>query len=179
MSTVTVPVPAGVPADGFKKYLEQIAANQAVLRRVAAVLQEEKSEIGPATVGQLAQVEHLWRHLIDTYGVYTSAEIAELRGAKASNRSIATNLAKTADLIGFSRGRMKVYPRFQFNGRQPHPDWGRMCGPLRAAGWGDEDILLWMVSPHAGLDRREPAELIDNDPDRVADLAAQEARGTW
>ncbi len=179
MTTVKVPVPAGVPVGPFKEYVAGLASHQAVQRRVAAVLEQEKSEVGPATLAQLGQVEHLRRHLIQTYGVYTSAEIAALRGAKSTNRSVATNLAKIAGLIGFTRGRMKVYPRFEFSGREPHPDWSRVSRPLLAADWDDEDVLLWMVSPHPLLDGREPAELIEDDPDRLQRLVEQEALGHW
>lgn len=182
MSTVEVPVPEGMDPATFQQYVAEVVANRSAVSRVATVMEQQEAEVGPATVAQLARVEHLRRHLAGTYGVLRAADIATLRGAKATNRSVATHLARTQGLLGYTVGRAKVYPAFQFKGSQVHPRWGAVSVPLVEAGWEEEDILLWMASANAALAGREPAALIDGRDEDVAALLAlveQEARGTW
>lgn len=180
MSTTEVSVPVGMTADTVKLLVDHVASSRTAVARVSSVMEQQEVEIGPATAAQLASVEHLWRRLLEGYGVYGAADIAALRGATPGNRSVATNLARRAGLIGFMRGRVKVYPRFEFKGRDVHPNWRAVSAPLVEAGWDDEDILLWMVSPNTALDHREPAALI-NDENAVALRAVveREALGVW
>lgn len=180
MTTVEVPVPPGMDPETVRGYVQQVVASRTATARIAAVLQAQEVATGPATAAQLAAVEKLWRHLIDDYGVYTSADIARMRGAKASNRSIASNLAKAHGLIGVVRGHSKVYPAFEFAGSEPHPAWPAASQPLVDAGWDGLDILLWMVSPNARLSGREPAALLDSaDVDELIAVVETEARGAW
>ncbi|HEY5878092.1 MAG TPA: hypothetical protein VIU11_04235 [Nakamurella sp.] len=180
MTSVDVTVPKGMNPAAFRRALNQIAASSAASARIAAVMEQQDVETGPATAAQLAAVEHLWRHLISHYGAYGAADIARMRGAKPTNRSIATNLAKSHGLIGFPRGNAKVYPAFEFKGSEPHPQWPAVSRPLIEAGWDGQDILLWMVSPHPALDGREPAALIDRaEVGALIRLVETEARGVW
>ncbi len=178
MTTTEVRIPDGMTADAVNSLLDHVATSRTAVARIAAALRD--AEVGPATAAQLAAVEQRWRHLIDRYGVYDAHEIATLRGAKPGNRSVATNLAKRGGLIGFTRGRAKVYPRFEFRGGDVHPAWRAVSAPLVDAGWDDEDILLWLVSPNAALDGREPAALIDaRDPSELVAVVEREALGVW
>lgn len=180
MGTIEVTVPSGMTADALRRLVEGLDASQAGAARVAAMLEREENPPGPGVAAQIAAVEALWRHLADKYGTYTATDIAALRGADPKNRSIATNLAKTHRLIAVTRAGTKRYPTFEFKGGEPHPSWKQIIAPLAAARWDDDDILLWMVSPHPALSGLEPAELIDTD--RAADVAAasaNDALGTW
>ncbi|WOQ17101.1 hypothetical protein [Raineyella sp. W15-4] len=179
MTTVTTSVPEGLTREQYEAFLAQFADTRAAINRVAAALEAQEQPVGPNTAAQLSQVELLWRHLIETYGVYTSADIATLRGGSPTSRSIATTLAREYGLIGFRRGRPKVYPRFEFLGRNPHPRWREIVTPLRESGVDDEEILLWMVSANPYLGGAEPAALLEHAPERVAALTAEEASGRW
>lgn len=180
MAVIEVPVPEGLAPEPFRQYMNQVAASTVATARIASVIERQEAETGPGTAAQLAAVEHLWRHLISRYGVYGSSDIARMRGAKPTNRSIAANLAKAHGLIGFPRGNAKVYPAFEFSGHEPHPRWREVSEPLVAAGWDGQDILLWLVSPHQALDGREPASLLDGgDVDELVRQVRLEARGVW
>jgi hypothetical protein len=180
MTTVEVTVPAGMSADAVRRLVGEIASSRAAAARVASVLQAEQSPPGPGVAAQLAAVERLWRHLIDRYGAYTSADIAVMRGADPKNRSVATNLAKAHGLIGFTRAGAKLYPAFEFKFGGVHPAWRQLVEPLQAAGWDGEDILLWLVSPHPALSGREPASLIDTaEIEALRTIVENEARGIW
>ena len=177
---IPVEVPIGTDPEILRAFLRRTFASSSAVERIATALMHEGAEVGPATAGQLVQVEHLWRHLIDTYGVYNSTEIARLRGGNPGNRSTASNLAKKEGLIGFRRGNAKVYPIFEFKGSTAHPRWTDIAGPLKAAGWEGEDILLFLVSPHPALDGNEPAALIDTpEVDHVVSVVEREAQGVW
>lgn len=180
MTTIQIAVPDGMTADAVRGLVDEIASSRTARARVAAVLQREAAPPGPGVAAQIAAVEALWRHLIAKYGTYTAADIAALRGADPNNRSVATNLARSHGLIGFSRSGAKHYPTFEFAGRTVHPNWKPIVTPLTDAGWDRDDILLWLVSPHPGLSGREPAELI-NSPEAqlVVDAAANDAAGVW
>ena len=104
---IPVEVPIGTDPEVLRDFLRRAFASSSAVERVATALMHEGAEVGPATAAQLAQVEHLWRHLIETYGVYTSADIAKLRGGDPGNRSTASNLAKKEGLIGFRRGQAR------------------------------------------------------------------------
>lgn len=162
MNTMSVPVPEGMTPASVEQLVRHVGASRSAVGRLALVMEQQAAEIGPATSAHLASVEHLWRHLLNKYGVYGATDIALLRGANPNSRSVATNLAKREGLIGFMRGRNKAYPKFEFKGRGVHPNWRGISAPLLDAGWDDEDILLWMVSPRPSLGGLEPAELIDS-----------------
>lgn len=180
MTSVDVTVPRGMSPEVFRRTLNQIAASSAASARIAAVMEQQEVATGPAIAAQLAAVEQLWRHLIGQYGIYGAADIARMRGAKATNRSIATNLAKSHGLIGFPRANAKVYPAFEFKGSNPHPQWLAVSRPLVNASWDGQDVLLWMVSPHPALGGREPAALIDSsEVGALIRLVETEARGVW
>lgn len=183
MNTVEITLPAGMTKSALTRLVDEVAANRTAVARIGAVLQQLDAEVGPGTAAQLASVEGRWRHLLDTYGAYTSADIARLRGADPKHRSVATNLAKSHGLISFPRGRAKLYPTFQFSGGEVHPQWQAVTAPLVEADWAGEDILLWMVSPHPALDGREPAALlISGDAAagrQLAELSRTEAAGIW
>lgn len=181
MTTVEVPVPQGMHPEEFRRYLALAASSQVARDRIASVLEQQDAEIGPATAAQLASVERLWRHLVNRYGVYRSSDIARMRGGTPTNRSIASHLAKAHGLIGLTRGNAKMYPAFEFTGRDPHPQWHAVSRPLVDAGWADQDILLWMVSPNPVLDGQEPAALLGSGDgvDQVRQVVESEAQGVW
>lgn len=180
MTTIQIAVPRGMTADGLRRLVGEIAASRTASARVAATMEREERPPGPGVAAQLAAVEALWRHLIDTYGTYTATDIAVLRGSDPKNRSLATRLAKAHRLIAFTRAGVKHYPTFEFRGGEAHPNWKPTVQPLVDAGWEDDDILLWLVSPHPALSGREPAALIDSKrAAEVAAVAANDALGTW
>jgi hypothetical protein len=179
MQVIEVRVPVGTDAAVVERYAQELVRSNVARDRVATAL--EKDPVGPGVSAQLAAVEQLWRHLSEDYGVYRAGDIARLRGASATNRSLASRLAKQEGLLSFTRGGAKVYPQFQFKGSNVHPDWRAVVGPLAEAGWDSEDTLLWMVSPHPLLGMREPAQVLveDSDVGELVALTQREALGTW
>lgn len=177
-NTVELRVPDGMTAEEFTRAVERQFGHRVANERLATTLSNLPVEVYPNTAQQLARVERLWRHLVETYGIYTSREIAELRGAAGSNRAVASRLAGQHGLRGFQRGRHRVYPRFQFRHAELDPVWRETSLLFARAGWDDDDVLLWMVSPHVLLDGDEPAEYLDQ-PERLLPLVERETAGVW
>lgn len=176
--SVEIAVPQGLDVEEARSYAEEALRQYLATREFSRALEVQADLVQPGTAAQLVRVDHLWRHLVDKYGAYTSREIAELRGADPGNRSVATNLAKREKLLSFTRGRNKLYPRFQFKRADVHPSWKRVVTPLLGAGWDPQDILQWMVAPHEGLDGAEPADVFQHgDLEQLLREVEDEAKG--
>lgn len=169
--------PGGVGA--VRGLLENLAVRQGVLRHVSDTIANQPVPIGPATAAQLALVDQSWRAIESRYGAFDAGQYAELVGASATSRSVASK-AKTKGLVGYRRGRRMLYPGFQFGERGLRPGWRDIVAPLRDAGWDDDDIVLWLAAPHEALGRRSPVEALD-DGDRglVLDVVRDETAGVW
>lgn len=159
--------------------LESLAAREDVLRHVTDTVANQPVPIGPATAAQIALVDQTWRGIESRYGALDAGRYAELVGASPTSRSVASK-AKAKGLVGYRRGRRILYPGFQFDERGLRPGWNDIVGPLRDAGWDDEDIVLWLAAPHAVLSRRSPVEALD-DGDRglVLDVVRDATAGVW
>lgn len=179
MAVQPIEVPDGIDRETAERYLKQVAGADVGQRRLQAALERSEKPVGPGTAWQLASAERLLRQLITEHGVYTSAEIAELRGGHRSSRSVATNLAKRENLLALPRGRGKVYPAFQLRGSAVDPQWKKIVGMFREAGDNDQSILLWAAAKNSQLGA-SPAELIAaGRGDQVLRAAEQETADVW
>lgn len=174
MATIELEVPEGLDPELVKQHFQNQLGYRASVRELSEVLASSEQAISPAAAASMASVEQFWRDLIEKYGVYSAADIAILRGANPKNRSVAANFAKRQKVVGFQRGRAKVYPRFQFLDSEVHPDWKRLSAPLFEAGWPEKPILYWACSPSGYLDQRAPADAIGTDDIDAAVDAAQD-----
>jgi hypothetical protein len=169
--------PAGLGA--ISGLLETLTVRDGVLRHVTDTVANQPVPLGTATAGQIALVDQAWRSIESRYGALDSSQYAELVGAAATSRSVASK-AKTKGLVGYRRGRRLLFPGFQFGERGLRPGWNDIVAPLRDAGWEDEDIVLWLTAPHGRLGRRSPVEALDQDDrDLVLALVSDETAGVW
>lgn len=172
-----VKAPGGPAA--VRELVESLAAREGVLQHVTDAVANQPVPLGPATAGQIALVDQAWRMVESRYGVLDAGGYAELVGASATSRSVASR-ARAKGLVGYRRGRRILYPRFQFDGRGLRAGWLDIVGPLRAAGWEDEDVILWLVAPHAALGGRTPVEVLDAGArDQLLQVVRNEAAGVW
>jgi hypothetical protein len=141
--------------------------------------EDEPVPVGPATGGQITPVDQAWRQIELRYGALDAGRYAELVGASPTSRSV-TSKAKVKGLVGYRRGRWILYPGFQFDDRGVRPGWNDIVAPLRAAGWEDEDIVLWLAAPHGALGRRSPVEALDaGDRSLVLDVVRDATAQVW
>ncbi|WP_427197749.1 hypothetical protein ACQBAT_05100 [Ornithinimicrobium sp. Y1847] len=159
--------------------LRSVAARREVVRHVTDAVANQPVPVGPATAAQIALVDQRWREIEERYGVLDAAGYAELVGASPTSRSVASK-ARTKGLVGYRRGRRVLYPAFQLDARGLRAGWLEVVAPLRAAGWADEDIVLWLAAPHGALGRRSPVEALDTgERDAVLALVRAEGDGVW
>ena len=159
--------------------LENLAVREGVLGHVTDTVANQPVSVGPATAGQIALVDQAWRGIESRYGAVDAGRYAELVGASPTSRSVASK-AKARGLVGYRRGRRILYPGFQFDERGLRRGWNDVVAPLRAAGWEDEDIVLWLAAPHGALGRRSPVEALDDgDRSLVLEVVKDETAGVW
>ncbi len=102
----------------------------------------------------------------------TSAQIADLRGSKAANRSALANRWRAeGKVFAVRRGEGDLYPAFQFSREdgRPLPVMEKIL-----ALFGDADdwtVALWFNSPAGWLDGALPHERIGEEPERVLGAA--------
>ena len=177
MATIELEIPDGLDPELTKRRLEAELSHGAAVQELADMLQRSDHAISPAAAASAAGVEQFWRRMIATYGIYTAAEIAALRGSNPKNRSVAANFAN--DLRA---GR----PSRQGQGLPALPI-SRPGSPSRLdtteciaarAGWSAARILYWAGSPNGYVENREPAALIGTaDIDDAVDAAQDSAHG--
>jgi RNA polymerase sigma factor (sigma-70 family) len=127
------------------------------------------SELLQAQRNAVAQAEALLE-----FGAYTSAEVADLVGSSARNRSaVASRLRREGRLIGVDYRGSTYFPAFQFSGSEPLPIVAEATALLRERGWSDWQQLLWWTTRSDLLDGRRPVDVI-NEPEAVRDAATRE-----
>lgn len=162
----------------FAHLIEAMSSRSNVLQHVTNAVANQPAGLGPATTAQIGLVDQRWREIEDKYGVVDAGEYAEWVGGSPTNRSLASK-ARKRGLLGFRRGQKVLYPRFQLDARGIREGWQQMVAPLRNAGWDDEDIILWLVSPNGGLGRETPLEIFEADRGRLLKVVGDEAAGLW
>lgn len=180
MATIEVNVPAGVDTAAARRIVDRVLAHQARAGRLGDALARESSSVGPGALAQVGRIDRAWRDVEATYGLYTGEQVARLTTAK-SVRSHVHNLRRRHGLLGVRRGGSLRYPGFQFtqgNPRTVRADWQGLCAPLTAAGWTEDEVLLWFASPTGLLSGQRAADLLDADPHRVQAAVAHAAAGT-
>lgn len=138
-----------------------------------------------AVVVQRRRVDELWREIIERWGVLTVEQVAEATGLDVDQFGDSFGHISGHGLLGaWHEGRL-AFPVWQFAARAPgeamsgvHPQWVLVQGPLTAAGWSPEEVLLWAASPSGRLDGgARPADLLDDDPASAIQAAIDAADG--
>lgn len=173
MSVVRIEVPDFASPNAVRELVRSLLHTRALTNRVASLLQDASAVPAPATLHGLARVEQRWRDIELRYGLRSAAEVAQAVGSTAANRrAYAAGLRRQRRLLGVERAGRTLHPGFQFgaDGR-PLPVIGELAAVFGAAGWSDEDALLWLAAPSGWLNDDVPAELLAAEPERVVEAA--------
>lgn len=174
---VVIELPAGPVGDRILAAVEQAVGAMRTESEIADVLADAVHLTPPLVLQALAAREEIIRHVAETYGLLTSAEVAEIGHTQSKNTSeFASRMARNWTAIAIRRGRVLRYPGFQFaaDGR-PRPALAEVFGTFRNAGWDQESVVLWFAGPSARLGGEEPAAMLDSDLDAVVDAALDAA----
>ena len=175
MTTVNVPVPAGVDKDTARRAALRAMHEIATLGLVEKVLADSSAHVGPGHLAQAALREERWRAVEREWGMLPADQVALLTGARPqSARSHTANLRRRKGLAGVKRRGGLLYPGFQFVGVGDDliavaPAWTALRELLEPAGWSDADVLAWASAPNAHLEGRSPAQEVHEQPERVSD----------
>lgn len=132
----------------------------------------------PAAVLQARRNAEARSALLAEFGALRSSEIAELAGSRAGNRAALANRWRSEDrLVAVPVGDELLYPGFQFTSEgRPHSTVGAALEALRSDPQvSDWQAALWFVGPNGWLGGRRPVDVLDAEPDAVADAARREA----
>ncbi|MGH2761784.1 MAG: hypothetical protein ACRDL4_04905 [Thermoleophilaceae bacterium] len=132
----------------------------------------------PAAVLQARRNAEARTALLREFGALRSDEVAELAGSRASNRAALANRWRgEGQLLAVPVGDELLYPGFQFTPEgRPHPAIRGALGWLRSdPSTSDWQAALWFTSPTGWLGGRRPVDLLDEDPESVAEAARREA----
>jgi hypothetical protein len=108
-------------------------------------------------------------------GALTSAQLAELRGAKTANPHTTTSRWLSAGRVfAIDTAAGRLFPAFQFAEGKPRPVISRVLGALRGQvqGW---ELLLWFTGSNGYLDGARPVDRLAEAPDEVVAAAAYQA----
>lgn len=132
----------------------------------------------PAAVLQARRNAEARSALLAEFGALRSSEIAQLAGSRAANRAALANRWRAEHrLVAVPVGDELLYPGFQFTSEgRPHPTVGAALEALRTDPQvSDWQAALWFVGPNGWLGGRRPVDVLDAEPDAVADTARREA----
>ncbi len=109
------------------------------------------------------------------FGALTSAQLAELRGAKTANPHTTTSRWLAANRVfALETAAGRLFPTFQFAQGEPRPVMSRVLDSLRGQvrGW---DLLLWFTGSNGYLDGARPVDRLAETPDEVVAAAVYQA----
>lgn len=113
--------------------------------------------------------------LLQEFGALTSAEVADLVGSEAKNRSsLAHRWRKEGRLLGVTYRGTVWYPGFQFSDGDVVPVVGAALAEFARAGLPAWEIALWFTAENGWLDDARPVDLLLTAPDQVIDAARRE-----
>jgi hypothetical protein len=131
-----------------------------------------------STVEQARRQAQLRVRLLRDFGARTSAQVSELNGSSASNRSqLAYRWRKEGRIFAVTHRGRSWYLGFQFDANgQPLPG---VAAALEHLGhWPEWDIATWFVMSNATLERQRPVDLLADAPDVVGLAAMREVRAS-
>lgn len=181
MSRVDIRVPDNVSESVARR------AAQAEVDRVAGVttftIQIEKAAQPPSRLLYDAAIdrEKRWRSIEDRFGLYTAAQVADIAGSVARNRSeYATARHRKGALMAIRRRGQLLFPGFQFDpsSGEVRPVVPQLIVVFTSAGWTHESIIQWCAAPQGYLDDVVPADVMGARSDDVLD-AARNVATAW
>jgi len=137
---------SGIPAAELNHLVTQWVAR----RSLAPAMETAQTPVPPQLARSLQARENWLRGVESEFGTYSRQEIAQLRGAKGTNRSMAGDLKNSGQIITYRRGNSDRIPAFQFTetGGQIRSAMPALIRLARENGWEDLDLLAWLTNPN-------------------------------
>lgn len=115
--------------------------------------------------------------LFEEFGFLTGAEVSDLAGSSATNRSaLPTRWRKERRIFAVPQHGALYYPLFQFSADgQPLPVIGEVLGSFQGIGMSDWEVALWFAGRNGWLRDLRPVDLLGEEPEAVVEAALREA----
>ncbi len=130
---------------------------------------------GKAAVLQARRNAEARAELLAEFGTLTSSEVADLAGSRASNRAaLANRWRKEGRIFAISYHGQIYFAGFQFDaGGRPLPVVAEVLNAFGdSEGW---QTALWFTAANGWLGGARPVDLLQDDPERIAEAARREA----
>jgi hypothetical protein len=118
--------------------------------------------------------------LLQEFGAYSSEEIAKLRSRAKNLYSLASRWRREGKILSVPHLGKRLFPGFQFDPDtlDPLPVVAAVLAALPTDDMSEWEVALWWSADNGWLDGRRPVDLIDEDPEAVADAAKRLAEPT-
>lgn len=145
------------------EYLRTLAMHISARRSLAPAMESAKVAASPQLARSLQARENWLRGLEHEFGTLSRQEVATLRGARSTNRSMAGEMREKGQILGYRRGNADRFPAFQFgDGGQVRPAMPKLISLARENGWEDLDVLVWLTNPSTYFaDQARPVDHLD------------------
>jgi hypothetical protein len=132
----------------------------------------------PAVVLQARRNAEARTALLTEFGGLTAAQVAELSGSAAHNRSaLAGRWRREGRLLAVDHHGTTYYPGFQFDADgQPRPVVAEVLEHLNALAVTPWQQALWFTTANGWLDGRRPVDILEDEPDAIVGAAREAAR---
>jgi hypothetical protein len=130
----------------------------------------------PAAVLQARRNSEARREFLEEFGALTSAEVADLAGSTAENRSaLATRWRKEGRIFAVTLHEILLFPGFQFDDEgRPLEAIAHTLDALSARELSEWEVALWFTKRTGWLSDRRPVDVMRDDPDAVVEAARRE-----
>lgn len=171
----------GVLPDELRRALEQTTFRSDELvnflrgalacRTLAPAMEASPVPATPQMARSLQARENWLRSIDEEFGTLSRQEVAELRGAKGRNRSMAAEMQDKGQIIAYQRGNSYRIPAFQFTGTgQVRPAVPKLIAAAHNADWDSQDLLAWLTNHNRNFPGgKRPVDCLD-DVDRVLEV---------
>jgi hypothetical protein len=135
----------------------------------------------PAIARAVQAEQNLYARIENEFGMLTSTEAGKRMGSRSrAPRNLATTAHRDKMLVAVRRGNSLAYPGFQFgpDGR-PLEAIGRLRETADANEWSEAGLVQWLCSPTTYFDGDRPVDHLNEDPDRVVEVAADALAVSW
>ncbi|MBB5640428.1 hypothetical protein [Cryobacterium roopkundense] len=160
---------------------DQAAVPNGSSRRRKPATSPSADVISDELASSVQATQDAWVRIEVEFGLLTSSQVAEVLGAKPSNRMLASRKHAAHLIAGLIRRNAVLYPGFQFD--RVHgtilPLMARLIGLAVANGWTEHDLLLWLCGPTTSFEEEDRPVDHFHDPDSVIAAATNEFETQW
>ena len=161
--------------------LLRVLSEERSIAALGSAMASNPEPVSPELARSLQAEENWWRKIERELPSLTSAEAAELMGAKPTNRNFASSQRAAGKLLGYTRRHAARFPKFQFDLAKGSilPVIPQLIAVARDLKTTDEDLVLWLAAPSSMFAEQDrPVDHL-NDPDRLLAAARTEFGAIW